>query len=220
MSTELTVRTNYVDADLEYDDSGAGYIDLDLDNDYIIWTKGNSTVKDLMTAEPTAKELNEASSIIDALADVDVALCLLMDYSHNVAGAYYTHEVVGMGENKQFVFDFSFDGATASEPQLEAWDDSNHNTTDTHVLGDGTPADSMLKAVATSSSLPGASWAGSPIAGSDNVLLLNEGNGALDDLETGETSHELYANIKITIPSAYATPSVESFLTSVRFTWN
>jgi len=218
--TNLTIRTNYIDADLEYGESGAGYIDLDLDHDYIIWTKGDATVKDLMTAEPTAKELNNASAIIDASADVDVALCLLMDYSHNVGGAYYTHEVVGMGENKQFVFDFSFDGATASEPQLEAWDDSNHNTTDAHVLGNGTPANSMLKAIATSTSLPGASWAGSSIAGNDNVLLLNEGNGALDELATGETSHELYANIKITIPAGYATPEVVSFVLSTRFTWN
>lgn len=218
--TNLNVRTNYVDADIAYGETGAGYIDMDLTNDYIIWTKGDDTVKDLMTAEPTTKELNNASTIIDASSDVDVALCLLMDYSHNVGGAYYTHEVVGMGENKQFVFVFSFDDATASEPQLEAWDDSNHNTTDTHVLGDGTPADSMLKAIATSTSLPGASWAGSPIAGADNVLLLNEGLGALDDLATGETSHELYANIKITIPAGYETPEVVSFVLSTRYTWN
>lgn len=218
--TNLIVRTNYVDADIAYGDSGAGYIDMNLTNDYLIWSAGNDTVKDLMTAEPSAKELNEASTIIDDISDVDVALCLLMDYSHDVGGSYYTHEVKGMGDNKQYVFDFSFDGATASEPQLEAWDDTNHNTSDTHILGAGTPANSMLKAIATTSSLPGASWAGSPIAGASNVLLLNEGNGALDELATGETSHELYANIKITIPAGYATPSVESYILSVRFTWN
>ena len=220
MATNLTVRTNYLDADIPYGDSGAGYIEMDLDNDYLIWTAGSTTVKDLMLAEPTADELNEASTIIDDSSDVDVALCLLMDYSHDVGGAYYTHQVVGMGENKQYPFNFSFDGATASEPQLEAWDDSNHNTADNHVLGNGTPASSMVKAVATTTASPGAGWAGSPIAGSGNVLLLNEGNGALDELETGETEHNLYANIKITIPAGYATPAVESFVLSTRYTWN
>jgi hypothetical protein len=220
MSTDLTVRVNYVDADLEYGATGAGYIDLDLANDYLIWTQGSDTVEDLMTAEPTASELNEASTIIDDSSDTQVPLCLLMDYSHDVGGSYYTHEVKGMGDNKRYVFNFSFNGATATEPQLEAWDDDNHNTTDNHVLGDGTPADSFVKAVATTNSLPGASWAGTPIAGSDDILEMNDGNGALAELATGETSHELYANIKIVIPAGYSEPAIETFVLTVRYTWN
>jgi len=218
--TNLTVRTNYVDADLAYGETGAGYITLDLDNDYLIWTKGSDIVKDLMTTEPTDGELNEASTIIDESSDTQVPLCLLLDYSHDVGGAYYTHEVLGMGDNKRYVFNFSFDGATATEPQLEAWDDSNHNTTDANVLGDGTPANSFVKAIATTNSLPGASWAGIPIAGADEYLEMNDGNGALAELATGETSHELYANIQIVIPTAYGTPAVEAFVLTVRYTWN
>ena len=123
-----------------------------------------------------------------------------------------------MGENKRYVYAFSFDGATASEPTCEAYDDSDHDSTAKHVLGNGTPANSFVKAVCTTASLPGASWAGAAIAGA-NKLLLNNGNGALAALPSGVTSQELYANIKLVIPSAYATPAVETFVLTVRYTW-
>jgi len=222
MATNLSVRVNYVDADVDYQTTPADYITMDLDNDYLIWTEGNATVKDLMTSEPTPAELNEASTIIDNDDDKQVNKCLLMDYSHNVGGAYYTHEVVGMGENKRYVYAFSFDGATASEPQLEAWDDENHNTYAKNVLGDGTPADSMVKAVCTTDALPGEDWAGTPIAGdaSARVIQLNAGNGALGDVPSGQTTQELYANLKIVIPQAYSIPFIETFVLTCRYTWN
>ena len=220
--TSLNIMINYVDADIAYGESGAGYITMDLVNDYLIWTEGSAIVIDLMTSEPTTEELNEASTKIDPDAIVTVPLCLLMDYSHNVGGSYYTHKVLGMGENKRYVFGFSFDGATATEPQLEIWDDDNHNSTDKHVLGAGTPANSMIKGVCTTDSLPGEDWTGTALAGSDTarVLKLNNGNGALDALASGETSQELYANIKIVIPQNYATPGVEPFTSTIRFAWN
>jgi len=220
MSTDLTMRVNYVDADVNYETTPADFIALDLTNDYLIWTEGDATVKDLMTAEPTSEQLNTAATQISASSTKTVDKCLLMDYSHDVGGAYYTHLVLGMGENKRYVFCFSFDGATASEPQLEAWDDSDHDSTDNHVLGNGTPASSMVKAVCTTASLPGASWAGTAIAGSGSgrYVELNNGNGALSALASGETSQELYANVKITIPAAYATPATESFVLTTRYT--
>jgi len=222
MSTNLSVRVNYVDADVTYQTTPADYITLDLDNDYLIWTEGSDVVKDNMTHEPTPSELNEASTIIDNDDDKQVSKCLLMDYSHNVGGAYYTHLVKGMGENKRYVFAFSFDGATASEPQLEAWDDENHNTYAKNVLGAGTPADSMVKAVCTTDILPGEDWAGTPIAGSDSarIIELNAGNGALGDVPSGQISQELYANVKIVIPQSYSVPFIENFVLTVRFTWN
>lgn len=222
MSVELSVLINYVDSDVDYATTPADYILADLSNDYLVWSEGSDVVKDLMTHEPTPSELNAASVIIDPNADKEVPLCLLMDYSHDVGGAYYTHEVKGIGENKRFVFGFSFDGATASEPQLEAWDDSTHATKAKHVLGSDTPADSFVKGVVTTVALPGVDWAGVPLAGdgSSNILLLNGGNGALNALASGELSQELYANLKIKIPQAYATPAVETYVLSVRFCWN
>lgn len=219
MATNLTVRANYVDADVNYETTPADYIALDLTNDYLIWTEGDATVKDLMTHEPIASELNAAATKIDPDNPKTVAKCLLMDYSHDVGGSYYTHLVKGMSENKRYVYAFSFDGATASEPQLEAWDNSSHNSTGNHVLGNGTPANSFVKGVCTTASLPGVDWVGSALAGA-NVLQLNNGNGALGSLPTGTSSQELYANLKIVIPTAYATPAAETFVLTVRYTWS
>jgi len=220
MATNLTILANYINADVNYETTPADYIALDLVNDYFIWTEGDATVKDLMTHEPIASELNAAATKIDPDNPKTVAKCLLMDYSHDVGGAYYTHLVKGMGENKRYVFAFSFDGATASEPQLEVWDNSSHNSTDNHGLGNGTPANSFVKGVCTTASLPGESWAGAALAGASNVLQLNNNNGALADLASGETSQELYCNLKMTIPAAYATPAAETYVLTVRFTWS
>jgi hypothetical protein len=171
-----------------------------------------------MTHAPIASELNGAATIIDDNDDTVVALCLWYDYSHNLGGAYYTHKVIGMGENKQYPFCFSFDGATATEPQLECWDDSNHTTFAKNVLGAGVALSSFVKGACTTLTVPGVSWAGAPLAGSTNVLLLNNGSGALAAPESGDTT-ELYANLKIVIPAAYALPAAETFLLTVRFTY-
>ena len=214
--TNLDIMVNYVDADVNYETTPADYITMDLDNDYLIWTEGDATVKDLMLAKPTSDQLNAAATLIDPDAIKTVALCLLMDDSG--FGGYYTREVKGMSENKRYVFGFSFDEATASEPVLEAWDDSDHDSTDNNVLGAGTPASSMLKAVCTTNALPGSSWVGTAIAGA-NTLQLNAGNGAISDPGSGLTT-ELYANIKITIPASFATPAVETFCLTCRYTWS
>jgi hypothetical protein len=204
---------NYVNADVNYTTTPANYIELDLDHDFLIWTHGDDIVKDLMTHEPTAGELNAAAEEISEEEDVMVTLCLLMDYSHNVGGSYYTHKVIGMGENKRYSFCFSFDGATATEPQLEAWDDITHTTSNKNVLGLGVALDSMIKAKCTTNTLPGVDWAGTPIAGGSNVVLLNDGAGALS------VAKDLYSNIKIVLPEDYDTPAVENFILTVRFTF-
>lgn len=216
--SNLKCLINYVDSLVSYFTTPADYIELDLTNDYLIWTAGSATVTDLMTHEPTPAELNEAASIIDASLPVTVSKCLLMDYSHNVGGSYYTHLVKGMGDNKQYVFAFSFDGATATEPQLEAWDDSSHTTFAKNVLGLGTAINSFIKAVCTTLLPPGSSWAGVPVAGSSNVILLNAGNGALTTPGSG-LNNNLYANIKIVIPANYSTATAESFVLTVRYAY-
>jgi hypothetical protein len=212
MATLLSIRANLVDADHSYVAVPADYITLDLAHDYLIWSED---LDDLMTHEPTSDELNAHAVIIDDGANKTVPENLIMDYSHDWGGSYYTHLVIGMGLNKRYIYCFSFDGATASEPQLEAWDDDTHLTTAKHVLGNGTPANSMIKAVCTTGALPGAGWVGTSIAGSNSarVVKLNDGNGALSG------AGHLYANMKIVIPMAYATPAIESFTLTVRYTW-
>lgn len=219
--TSLELRVNVGDPDIAYGETGADYMLLDLIYDYLIWTAGDTIVKDNMTHEPTPTELTNASPIIDPDVDVIVPLCLLMDYSFDDPAGVYTHKVQGMSENKKFVFCFSFDGATATEPQLEAWDDDTMLTTDNEVLGAGTPANSMVCAICTTTDLPSSNWVGTAIAGSGltRVVKLNDGDGALPELETGETSQELYANIKIVIPANHSTPAIETFSLVVRYSF-
>ncbi|KKL86641.1 hypothetical protein LCGC14_1942670, partial [marine sediment metagenome] len=61
---------------------------------------------------------------------------------------------------------------------------------------------------------------GTAIAGADNIVQLNNGNGALSALGSGITSQELYCNCKIVIPTAYDTPAAETFVLTTRFTWS
>jgi hypothetical protein len=210
MATALKFLINYVDSDVNYATTPADYIELDLTNDYLIWSK---TLADLMTHEPIASELNAAAEVIDPDVAVTVTKCLLMDYSHDIGGSYYTHLVKGMAENKKFVFCFNFDGATATEPQLEAWDSSAHSTFVKNVLGLGTALNSMMKGICTTTSLPGTNWVGTSLAGGSNVLLLNDGAGALT------VAKDLYANLKIVIPAAYVTPAAETFVLTCRYTY-
>ena len=226
--TSLTLKVNVGDSDIAYGESGAEYITLDLLHDYLIWTAGDDTIKDGLTYEPSESELIDASPIIDPDTDLMVALCLLFDYSAET-GDPCLFEINGMGENAQFVFAFSFDGATATEPQLEAWDDDTMLTIVNKVLGGSNetplenPEDSMVCAICTTGldNLPGSAWVGTAIAGSGStrVLKLNNGDGALPDLESGETSQELYANIKILIPANFAYPAIETFSLIVRYSF-
>jgi len=225
MATLLTVRANLVDATKPYSGVGAvpaDYMSLVLGNDYLVWSED---LEDKMTHEPTPEELNAHGVIISDVANKLVPECLVVDYDGGW-NTFFTNLLIGMGIDKRYVLCFSFDGETANEPQLEAWDDSDHDSYAKHVLGAGVPANSMVKAKCTTGGLPGANWAvagtGTSIAGSGatRIVKLNDGNGALPALETGETSQELYANIGIVIPVSYATPSVESFVLTVRYTWN
>ena len=220
MGTNLIVHVNKGDPDVSYGESGADYLALDIAHDYLIWTKGSDDVKAGQN-EPTEAELNVASTIISAVAETQVAHCLCYDYNENKL-----EEVEGMGGNKKYVFCFRFDGDTANEPQIEAWDTNGHTTYNKHVLGNGTPADSFVKGKCTTTLLPGTNWAktgGSHTElagdGSSNVIKLNDGNGAVV-LPSGITHKELYANLAIVIPVGYATPGIEPFNLCVRYTWN
>lgn len=208
MATTMTFSVNYVDADVDYATAPNNYIDVSPLEDYLIWSED---LEDLMTHEPTADELNEHASVISDSAPVTVAECLLMDSSHNIGGTYYTHLVKGMGLNNRYVFAFRFSGATAMIPRLEAWDDSNHATASKHVLGFGVPANSWVKAINTTDTLPGAGWVGTSIAGASNYVEL--------DSAALTAAKDLYCNCKVVIPQAYATPAAETFVLCVRYTY-
>ena len=187
------------------------FIQMDLANDKLIFSAGSVAVADGQDT-PSNAELNEAATIIQTTA-VEVAKTFLLDVSD--VGVELKEMPLANSDDNQYVICFAFDGATASEPTMEAWDDDTHTTANLNCLGLGTPANSMLKAVLTTSGSPGASWVGTPIAGgsSPNVLELNGGGGALG----GAT--DVYVNIHWDVPGSYSSPFAEQPVISVRYTY-
>jgi len=102
----------------------------------------------------------------------------------------------GGGGNYKFAYGAYIDGTSASVPQLMCFDSTTHTTYDLEVLGSGTPANSMIRAVSTRYAAPGDSWAGTPLAGSGGSNIV-----ALDT--TAITAPQmLYWNMRMLVPSS------------------
>lgn len=200
--TNLLFRINHTSIDDSYANSPSNFVTLGA-GDSLIFSAGSAIVADGQPI-PSQSDLNRAGTLLDPLVATIVAHYFLADSSENELVEIH----LAGNQNKRYVFACSFDGPTASEPQLEAWDDSNLNSYLLGCLGNGTPANSWYKAKCTTSALPGAAWTGTPLAGSgaSNIILLNNGNGALGDLGSGESTQELYFNFHVKIPAAYTTP--------------
>ncbi|MHA2012763.1 MAG: hypothetical protein ACTSWG_10390 [Candidatus Helarchaeota archaeon] len=130
------------------------------------------------------------------------------------ADANELKEIFLMGSgNNRYVLAFDFDGATASEPVLEAWDDSDFDSFDLTVLGSGTASASWIRGITTTSGSPGASWTGSRLAGSADgyFLWLNDENGALSGADT------LYCQLKVVVPSTQTDAGAETPLLVVKY---
>jgi len=187
---------------------GVDWVEVDNINDTFIFSNGGLGVTD-GDDTPTDEELNRAAVQLSESVAIEPEHYFLLDYSDDELKELF----LAGNKNKRYVFCASFDGATATEPQLEAWDTSAHATAVKNVLGLGTALNSFVKGVCTTVTLPGVGWAGASLAGASNVLLLNAGNGAI--LGGGA----LYANLKIVIPAAYATPAAETFVLTCRYTY-
>lgn len=123
------------------------------------------------------------------------------------------------GGDNQYVFCIYFDDETASKPYLEMWDDDNHDSVAYEVLGDGTPGDSMVYGIVTTSGAPGsADWSGHPDAvrmagsGDDNRLDINIGS------VIGSAGGNIYWNQASIVPST-ASPFSETPVLSARYTY-
>ncbi len=117
------------------------------------------------------------------------------------------------GGDKRYVFAIYFDGATAGIPYLEAWDDNTHAAVDDPFLGDGTPANSTLKAITTTNAAPGsATWAGTPLAGTSSRI-------SLDTAALG-TGKNLYFNIKQVIASTFTPETNSDIVLTLRFLYS
>ena len=194
--TNLILRINNTVTDNNYATSPANFISVASD-DTFIFSAGSSTVANGQPI-PAQADLNRAATLLSALVDTVVAHYFLGDTSVNLLKEIY---LAGNG-NYRHAFCCSFDGATASEPQLEAWDDSDLDSYSLTCLGSGNPANSWYKAKCTTTTSPGTTWAGIPLGGSgaSNIVLLNDGAGALT------VAKDLYFNFHVKIPAGVTTP--------------
>ena len=211
MATNLDTHVNISLVDSDRGAAPGNYVQADIANDKFIFSAGSAAVANGQDT-PTTNELNAAATIIQP-TDVEIDKLFLLDVS-DVGVELKEIQLAGSGDNR-YVVNFSFDNATASEPTLEAWDDNTHTTANLDVLGLGTPANSMIKAVLTTGATPGASWSGTAIAGASlpNILQLNGGGGAFG------SASEVYVNIQIVVPGAYATPFVNNPVLTIRYTF-
>lgn len=190
----LTIAVNVSESDAVYA-SGASWVEIDLANDYLVFSSGSDVVADGQPI-PSQSDLNSAGVLLDGEAQV-VGKYFLADVGSNLL-----HEISLMGDTEgQYVVAFSFDDATASEPVLELWDDIGLDTIDSTTLGAGTANNSWWKGTVTTTTAPSIGWSGTALAGSSDghFLLLNDGAGVLTEAKT------LYCNLKIVVPGSATT---------------
>jgi len=118
------------------------------------------------------------------------------------------------GGDTQYVFAIYFDGETAGIPYLEAWDDNTHATSAHDFLGGGTPANSSLIGITTTSAVPGsATWAGTPLAGLTSRLSL--------DSAPLSAAKNLYFNLKQVVTQGTHSPgSTTDLVLTLRYLYS
>lgn len=212
----LTMYVNTGDVDNEYGESGTEFTEVNFSNDYLVFSNGSDVVADGESI-PGSNELNQAGVVITD-DKVIVPHYFLADYSADEL----KESTLAGDNNAQYVFAFSFDAATASEPVLEVWDNEDMDSIDNYCLGNGTASDSWIWGITTTTSAPGSDWigdsptVGSRLAGSSDghFLELNDGNGALSSADV------LYAQLKIIMPANASNSGAETPIFVIKFTSN
>jgi len=206
----LIIYANTGTSDQELGTSGAEFTEFSVGNDTLIFSAGSNVVKDGEPI-PSQSDLIQAGVILSGAEQI-VPLYLLADLSDDEL-----KEIHNMGnQDKRYVMAFDFDAATASEPVLELWDDSDLDTIDGVTLGAGVPSSSWWRGITTTDGLPGSNWVGSRLAGSGSgyFLELNDGNGPLSGADT------LYCQLKIVIPASAVNGGSAVPVFAVKYTSN
>jgi len=196
--TNLTFRVNKSSTDSSYATAPSNFVDVDV-ADTLIFSAGSDVVKD-GAAIPTQSDYNRAATLLDPILETVIAHYFLADVSTNLLKEIY---LAGC-QNKQYVFCCSFDGTTATEPLLEAWDNASLNSYSLACLGLGIANNSWFHSKCTTTIPPGSSWSGVSLAGSNgsNIVYLNSGLGALT------VAKDLYFNFYVKIPPAISIPEL------------
>jgi len=186
----------------------SNWVVIDLANDAILFLDDQQTDGDPNTTKypviiPDAGDLEAPKTFVE---DDSASIFDQVPLAGTTAGEQ-------SGGDTRYVFAIYFDGATAGIPTLEAWDDDTHATAADEFLGGGTPADSTLLAIATTNAAPGsATWAGTPLSGTDSRI----------ELDTGvlEGAKNLYFNIKQVIPSTFTPEANSDIVLTLRFLYS
>lgn len=207
MATTLDIYVNTGTQDTALGTSGVEFTEIDVDNDTLIFSAGSTAVADGQPI-PSDTQLNSAGVILTGIEQT-ISKYFLADNNVNLLKQIHN---MGSG-NYRYVMAFDFDDATASEPVLEMWDDSDLDSIDNASLGSGVASSSWFRGITTTDALPGASWTGSRLAGSSdgNFLWLNNENGALAVADT------LYAQLKIVIPASQTSAGAETPVMAVKY---
>jgi len=212
--TNLDLLINHSTVDDVIGGSGTDWLSVDPVLDNLIFTQGSILGGGVSEGDPipTTTLLNRYAVVLDPVNAVNVPKYFLAKTALNLLKTIY----LAGNQNKRYAFVASFDGIIATEPQLEAWDNSSMDTYAIPALGNGSPGSSWYRAISTNLVLPGANWVGTPLAGdgTSNVLLLNNGLGPL----TG--AGNLYFNFKVVIPGGYLTPGVHTPILAIVYTTN
>ena len=166
--------------------------------DYFIFSAGSADVADGQPI-PTAAELTAALTVLPLSGTEEISKIFVADIS---AGIIREIPLSGQ-QNKRYVFCVSFYAATIDEPVLELWDTISYDTTLLQMLGAGTPANSNIRGIVTTSGLPDGGWTGKALAGALNAnrLLLNDGTGALTVAK--DLYFNMYGQVRSTLVTAF-----------------
>lgn len=207
--TTLVLSLNVDTQDQPYNTSGVNWVDIADGSDYLIFTAGSDVVKD-GEAIPSSFQLSQAGMVLTG-SDILVPHYILADISDN----QLKESTLMTRADNRYVLAFDFDGATTSEPVLEAWDNDDMDSTDSVCLGAGTPSNSWLHGITTTDASPGSSsWIGNRLAGSSDThfLWLNNQNGALSAADT------LYCNLYMVVPSTQNDAGAETPILVCKYT--
>lgn len=190
-------------------ESSSNWVVLDTVNDKITFLDSQQTDGDSRTGA-------KYPAIIPAAGSIEVPKTFLDDLSGGIFDQIPLAGTTAGGQSggdKRYVFAIYFDGATAGIPYLEAWNSSAHAAADDDFLGGGTPANSTLRAIATTNAAPGsATWAGTPLSGTDSRIAL--------DTAALAGAKNVYWNLKQVFSSTFTPQSDSSIVFTCRYLYS
>ena len=190
--------------------NSSNWVVIELANDALAWCSDQQNDGDALTGTRYPVVIPDSGSN-------EAEKTFVMDNSlgiFNQVPLAGTTDGAQSGGNKRYVFAIYFDGPTAGVPYLEAWDDDTHSTSNHNFLGGGTPANSSIKAIATTNAAPGSdTWAGTPLAGSGSRIEL--------DTAALAAAKNLYFNIKQVVTNGVHNPgSTTDLVLTLRYLYS